>query len=186
MKKCNKCKIEKPLSEFSKDKNRKDGLQPRCKSCNREYREQNRERIREADREYRERNRERIREAEREWYQNNREHKIEYINGWRQNNPEKVKTYKATRRIRKRGNLTEVGLQQSAEYRKMLEGTPCHYCGTTEGPFHVDHKQPISRGGDDHWTNLVQACESCNLRKNDKTYEEFTGRPDLTHLCVQS
>jgi hypothetical protein len=30
---CLKCGIEKPLSEFSKDKNRKDGLQACCKDC---------------------------------------------------------------------------------------------------------------------------------------------------------
>lgn len=40
MKKCTKCKIEKELSEFNKDKSRKDGLQPRCKSCVKQYNKQ--------------------------------------------------------------------------------------------------------------------------------------------------
>ena len=30
---CNKCGVEKPLTEFSKCKNTKDGLQYKCKSC---------------------------------------------------------------------------------------------------------------------------------------------------------
>lgn len=30
---CSKCKKKKPLSEFTKDKNRKDGLYPYCKNC---------------------------------------------------------------------------------------------------------------------------------------------------------
>lgn len=34
MKSCSKCKIEKPLSEFYKDKSQKDGLWCYCKSCN--------------------------------------------------------------------------------------------------------------------------------------------------------
>lgn len=34
MKKCNKCGIEKELSEFGKDKARKDGLKSICKVCN--------------------------------------------------------------------------------------------------------------------------------------------------------
>ena len=34
---CSKCKEHLPLSEFSKDKNRKDGLQYECKSCKKEY-----------------------------------------------------------------------------------------------------------------------------------------------------
>jgi len=33
MKKCTKCKIEKPLTEFYKDKQKKDGLSPHCKKC---------------------------------------------------------------------------------------------------------------------------------------------------------
>ena len=37
MKKCCKCKVEKPLTEFNKDKNRKDGHQYKCKSCSAKY-----------------------------------------------------------------------------------------------------------------------------------------------------
>lgn len=37
MKKCSSCKIEKHIDEFSKDKNKKDGLQYKCKLCNKEY-----------------------------------------------------------------------------------------------------------------------------------------------------
>jgi len=33
MKKCTKCGIEKPLSEFGKDSHQKSGLKPRCKEC---------------------------------------------------------------------------------------------------------------------------------------------------------
>lgn len=38
MKHCNKCKIEKDESNFSKNLSRKDGLQNRCKECRAEYR----------------------------------------------------------------------------------------------------------------------------------------------------
>lgn len=34
---CSKCKIEKDLSEFYKDKTRKDKLRPTCKSCGKKY-----------------------------------------------------------------------------------------------------------------------------------------------------
>ena len=37
MKTCSKCKVAKDEAEFSKDKNNKDGLHHRCKSCIREY-----------------------------------------------------------------------------------------------------------------------------------------------------
>lgn len=39
MKTCSKCKVEKDEAEFSKDKNKKDGLNIYCKACWREYRE---------------------------------------------------------------------------------------------------------------------------------------------------
>ena len=37
MKYCPKCKAEKELSEFHKDRSREDGLKPWCKECRREY-----------------------------------------------------------------------------------------------------------------------------------------------------
>lgn len=37
MKVCTKCKKSKPLSEFGRDKRRKDGLYPHCKECKRQY-----------------------------------------------------------------------------------------------------------------------------------------------------
>ncbi len=137
MKTCYKCGEGKPREAFNKNKRRKDGLQSECKECVHEYQQQNRERIRESNRE------------------------------WWQNNPEKDRTYRATRRVRKRGNLTKVDLQQSAEHRKAISNDPCYYCGATEGTFHDDHFFPVGKGGTDVWHNLVRACENCNLRKNN-------------------
>jgi len=34
-KQCNKCKEEKPLSEFNKNRNKVDGLQSYCRDCSR-------------------------------------------------------------------------------------------------------------------------------------------------------
>ena len=36
---CSKCNSDKDTKEFSKDKNRKSGLYPHCKSCGKEIRE---------------------------------------------------------------------------------------------------------------------------------------------------
>lgn len=32
-------------------------------------------------------------------------------------------------------------------------------------PLELDHRQPLSQGGDNHWTNLVWLCRSCNRGK---------------------
>lgn len=37
MKICSKCKIEKPLTSYSKNKSRKDGVQTFCKECNKSF-----------------------------------------------------------------------------------------------------------------------------------------------------
>lgn len=50
----------------------------------------------------------------------------------------------------------------------------CQYCGdgfrTQELTF--DHIIPRSRGGRTSWTNIVAACQACNIMKGDKTPRE--------------
>lgn len=82
-KKCSKCKMEKPLSEFQPDKSKKSGYKSQCKLCiknnpNRinymkEYREkykvENHERLQELHANYRERHREKLKQYSREYYE---------------------------------------------------------------------------------------------------------------------
>lgn len=57
----------------------------------------------------------------------------------------------------------------------------CFYCGNIgtrrhdhrKRTWNIDHLLPISRGGSNAPSNLVLACESCNLSKNNKTAAEF-------------
>ena len=53
------------------------------------------------------------------------------------------------------------------------DGEKCQYCGTTSGPFHIDHIHPVSRGGGSDRSNLCVSCATCNLSKRDKTLEEW-------------
>jgi hypothetical protein len=45
----------------------------------------------------------------------------------------------------------------------------CQYCGRSapEATLHVDHVTPRSHGGDDQESNLITACQDCNLGKSD-------------------
>jgi 5-methylcytosine-specific restriction endonuclease McrA len=45
----------------------------------------------------------------------------------------------------------------------------CQYCGTTNNHLTVDHVVPKSRGGKTSWTNIVAACNTCNLKKGNRT-----------------
>ena len=53
------------------------------------------------------------------------------------------------------------------------DGSRCRYCNDENGPFHIDHVFPVSKGGLDVIDNLVVACVPCNLSKSDKTLEEW-------------
>lgn len=54
------------------------------------------------------------------------------------------------------------------------QGGCCAYCGIfLPDAYHVDHKIPLSRGGNNWPDNLAITCATCNLRKQDKTPEEF-------------
>jgi 5-methylcytosine-specific restriction endonuclease McrA len=48
----------------------------------------------------------------------------------------------------------------------------CAYCGA-QVDLTVDHRVPLSRGGDDSMENLIPACLSCNSSKHDRTELEF-------------
>ena len=83
LKKCTKCGTEKALSEFSKDKRSKDGYYRNCKSCNKAYRETNKDKIKA----YREANKEK-RKAYREA---NKDKLKEYSKAYRETNKDKIK-----------------------------------------------------------------------------------------------
>lgn len=53
------------------------------------------------------------------------------------------------------------------------DGEQCRYCGDISGPFHLDHVKPWSKGGRHVASNLVVACQACNLKKKDKSLKEI-------------
>ena len=62
----------------------------------------------------------------------------------------------------------------------------CQYCGRSQGELKPresltrDHLVPLSRGGTNHWSNVVTACSTCNARKGNRLPEEIGMHP-LTH-----
>jgi len=48
------------------------------------------------------------------------------------------------------------------------DGRQCRYCGSTQGPFWIDHVYPESKGGETTLENLVVACRACNANKGRK------------------
>lgn len=80
MKVCAKCKVAKPFTEFTKAIKRKDGHNPYCKSCTKEWREENKDVLKIKKQVYYENNKELMKEK----------NKIKYIN-----NKDKFKKYQS-------------------------------------------------------------------------------------------
>jgi hypothetical protein len=105
MKKCSKCKVEKELDCFVKDKQKYDGLRSSCKDCsnvyNKKYYKKNKKtKIKKQDpqylKEYRLKNKERIRERDKEYKLKNKEKVSKYQKEYR--HKQKTKDYKTCRK----------------------------------------------------------------------------------------
>lgn len=50
----------------------------------------------------------------------------------------------------------------------------CQYCGESapNAILHIDHIQPVSKGGDNDITNLITSCFDCNMGKKDRLLDD--------------
>jgi 5-methylcytosine-specific restriction endonuclease McrA len=76
---------------------------------------------------------------------------------------------KVWRAIRKEPPLTNRAL-----FRR--DQNVCLYCGKHFDDIQLsrDHVNPLSRGGQDVWTNVVTSCKRCNAHKGHKLLDECT------------
>ena len=92
-KECYKCHEIKAVSEFNKDKSKKDGVYTICKDCRKEYYNQNTDKIAE----YRKQNKDKLKEYKKEWYQQNADKIKERQKGYHKKrykeNADKLKQY---------------------------------------------------------------------------------------------
>lgn len=165
-KQCNKCKEVKPLSDFSKNKNSKDGYQYVCKTCSsaakKAWKKANKEKVAAYDKQWKKDNRDKVLAYAAQWQKDNPE-KVSIKNKkWRDANPEKERArsnaVKSRRRVRLKGNT------DSSACPKLIQFI---YANCPEG-YHVDHFYPIALGGSDHHDNLCYLPIKDNLSKGGK------------------
>ena len=93
-----------------------------------------------------------------------------------------TKAKKKKRQALKRGaGIVAATAPQLAELLAS-QGLACAYCGKT-GDLHLDHKQPVSRGGQHNMCNLQYLCAFHNMSKGAQTDEEYRtahGIPEVT------
>jgi 5-methylcytosine-specific restriction endonuclease McrA len=140
----------------------------RVREAKRRYAEDHPDRMNSATRRYREANPEKQREYDRQRYSANPKRERERARQYQRQHPEVKRRSEQHRRARKRNAL---GSYTSQDLDKQLleQRSLCFWCSEPlESGWQVDHVIPISRNGSNWPENIVCACPSCNLRKQDK------------------
>jgi hypothetical protein len=147
MKKCSKCKEEKPLDEFYKDRRATDGCQPSCKDChNRAARERyhaDPKSHMEKTKAWVERNKERSAAIKKAYRDRNKDKQSDYNKRWREANPEKHVAKEARRRAAK---LDRTPQWLTKDHHWMIE--ECYSLSRLRSSItgvthHVDHIVPL-------------------------------------------
>ena len=195
-KRCCKCDQWLTVDNFSKDKNRPDGLYPQCRLCGSKYYQDNKEQKLEYQREYRENHKEEKAKSNAKYRQENKEkvagYKLKYSlknkekdrirsAEYRKNNKEKrTATCAKWKRSNKDKNCASTMKRKAARLNqtptdadlKIIQFyyTVCNETNEILGDvfFHVDHVQPLSKGGLHHEDNLQILEVPLNLQKNNR------------------
>jgi hypothetical protein len=150
-KNCTKCREERPLLEFRKQKDGKHGVTSHCKICDKKYYQENKESIKLKSKNYCLEYPEKKKESDRKYYQSHKEQSRISRKKWRDEHKEENKN----RNLQLNYGIT------LEEYRKLFQeqNGVCAICGKLElikwKSLSVDHN---------HSTNKVRGllCNHCN------------------------
>jgi len=191
MKQCCKCKKIKSLSEFHKDKYRKDGYRSICKFCRKKYRQEHKIEIAKYYQEHK------LEKAEyiAKYYQEHKAEITEYMAKYRQENKAEIAEYKTKYRQEHKAKIAEYdakyyqenkdqrGARSTKRRANKLNQTPSNanlnkiakfyskaqkLSKQTNIKYHVDHIIPLSKGGLHHENNLQVITATQNLQKSNK------------------
>jgi 5-methylcytosine-specific restriction endonuclease McrA len=185
-KKCTKCGETKPLDQFHKHNECKDGLRPDCKACtyaacrarlkpekHREYCRSYRVKNPGKDREYYEKNKAALIPKMVEYNRRNKAAYLAKMRAWRKANPQKVQVWIRNRRAKLKGLNGSHTISDILFLMNEQKGK-CVYCLCDIRPeFQVDHIVPVALGGSNDKGNLQLLCKPCNLDKRDKDPAEY-------------
>lgn len=181
---CRTCGETKPLADYHRDKQAKDGRSRRCKVCAcaasrewnrrnpgrvvervREWRAANPDARKEHDARYRERHVEEIQRRQRAWRAANIEQVRRTAREYVRNNLDKANEAWHRRHARLMGATVERFTRAEIWDR---DGGRCHICGRRcdANDWHLDHIVPLARGGEHSRRNVAVAHPFCNMSKN--------------------
>lgn len=168
-----KWRKENPGRDKENHKRWREANRERDNGNKREWSRNNRDYEIERAKKYRTENREKCSAYGKHWRQQNKEFHLELNKRWRKENPvnykEMLSRANDKRRLRLKNN--------NVSYKAVLErdGFVCYLCNKPVklGELHFDHIVPLSRGGGHKEENISVTHATCNLRKHNKTVEEY-------------
>lgn len=170
---CPRCNVGQPITEYTKNRAKPDGLKVYCKTCCKKEREEKRDYYAEKSKEWREAHPERFKEKRDAWMQAHPQSESATRKEWMRKNVAKVRQIKKTYKVRRMG--WEVG---EVDYLEVLmrDGFVCHICGNDVEPddVHFDHAIPLSKGGAHATYNVFVSHSRCNMKKSNKLTEKVT------------
>lgn len=136
------------------------------------WREDNPDRVVELSRSHYSKNAEKYIARARAWYLENTERATRRLRAYYLANKEKYSALGRNRRARERNaNGTHTAADVKAIFesqRGMCASCPKKLIKSGKNRYHVDHIQPLARGGSNDKYNLQCLCPGCNLRKHAK------------------
>jgi len=174
---CSVCKESKPLEQFHKNKNRKNGRSVTCKPCainrSRIWEKNNPEKVKENSRILYHRDLEKSRKNRqirvKKWVEKYPEKMVAAQKAYRLKNPEAKRISEQKRRANKLGN--GVFKISQKEILNIIRSS-CVACGSYD-KITMDHIIPLSRGGRHSIGNLQPLCFSCNASKSNRFMTEW-------------
>lgn len=193
---CTKCGKNKPLTEFYKHAERRDGLRADCKECvknkSAKWRAENHEKAVASFSKWRSSNPDKVKADHAKWYAENRDKVIARSAVWAAENPDKVKaarvkyysenkekarfrgrisSHNRRSRVRENGGSLSKGL---TERLFKLQRGKCACCGKPLGDnYHLDHIVPLALGGTNTDGNIQLLRSKCNLQKHARHPIDF-------------
>jgi 5-methylcytosine-specific restriction endonuclease McrA len=201
-KRCTRCKVDKPIGEFTVRRRSKDGREYYCKMCKKvdaqsdyvahrdrylarakKWSDDNAHRREQIAKQWARENKQLTQQRDAARYLANPEKYSRKAAAWKLANPAKARAANSKRRALSRTATIGDAKQIKAFYEVVAtaERITCHWCGkpVRKSERCVDHIIPLARGGQHVVFNLCCSCARCNNRKHTKLPAEFTGQHEL-------
>lgn len=184
MKKCNKCLTEKVEGEFSKRKAAKDGLQNKCKECERIVNRLTREKH--PTSKYYKQNPEYYKSYTKKWIEENGDRWKDYYRDWARvhqkqkydNDPiyklrvciaSRVRlALKSQKKFKEEDTVAYLGCTYDFLKSHIEENFTTGMSWDNYGDWEIDHIFPVSKGGSFHYSNLQPLWKEDNRKKGNR------------------